>query len=89
VFCIGRNRTGTTSLQRALQDLGFKLGVQAAAELLLHHWAPREFGPIVRYCKTAQAFQDTPFSLPYTYQIVDYAFPGWKFILSIRDDEDE
>ena len=89
VFCIGRNKTGTTSLAKALRDLGYIVGDQATAELLIHDYARRNFRPIVEYCRTAEAFQDIPFSLPYTYQALDYAFPGSKFILSIRDDEDE
>jgi hypothetical protein len=89
VFCIGHNKTGTTSLEKALRDLGYKVGNQATAELLIHDYAKRNFRPIVEYCRTAEAFQDIPFSLPYTYQILDYAFPGSKFILSVRDNEDE
>lgn len=89
VFCIGRNKTGTTSLQRALEDLGYKVGDQAKAEMLIHHYARRDFRPIIAYCHTAEAFQDIPFSLPYTYEILDHAFPKAKFILSIRDNEDE
>jgi hypothetical protein len=89
VFCIGRNKTGTTSLEKALRDLGYIVGSQATAELLIHDYARRDFRPIVEYCRTAEAFQDIPFSLPYTYQIVDYAFPGSKFILSVRDNDDE
>jgi len=89
IFCIGRNKTGTTSLERALKDLGYSAGNQANAELLIHEYAQRNFRPIVEYCHTAQAFQDIPFSLPYTYIVLDHAFPGSKFILSIRKDEDE
>jgi len=89
IFCIGRNKTGTTSLERALKDLDYKTGDQAIAELLIHDYAQRNFRPIIEYCRTAEAFQDIPFSLPYTYQILDYAFPGSKFILSVRDNEDE
>jgi hypothetical protein len=89
VFCIGYNKTGTTSLARALTDLGYRLGDQATAELLIHDYARRNFRPIVEFCRTAEAFQDIPFSLPYTYQVLDYAFPDSRFILSIRDDEDE
>lgn len=29
VFCIGRNKTGTTSLGKVLEDLGYRLGDQA------------------------------------------------------------
>lgn len=89
IFCIGQNKTGTTSLARALGDLGYAVGNQARAELLLKDYAQRNFEPIVNYCHSAEAFQDIPFSLPHTYIVLDYAFPGSKFILSIRDSEDE
>ena len=89
VFCIGRNKTGTTSLEKALRDLGYRVGDQAKAELLIHHYAKRDFRPIIEYCNFAEAFQDIPFSLPYTYQILDYVFPKSKFVLSVRGNEDE
>ena len=89
VFCIGRNKTGTTSLARALRDLGYRVGDQATGERLIRDYARRNFRPIVDYCRSADAFQDFPFSLPYTFQAVDYAFPGSRFILSVRDDADE
>ena len=86
VFCIGRNKTGTTSLAAALRAMGYRLGNQARAELLMEDWAQRDFRRIVRLCRQAEAFQDVPFSLPYTYQAVDAAFPGSRFVLTIRDD---
>lgn len=85
VFCIGKNKTGTTSIGKALETLGFKLGDQATAERLIEHWAKRNFDTIIKYCETADAFQDIPFSLEYTYQVLDYAFPNAKFILTIRN----
>lgn len=85
VICIGRNKTGTTSLESALGSLGFRLGDQASGEVLLRDWANRDFRRIIDLCKTADAFQDVPFSLPYTFQAIDAAFPGSKFILSVRD----
>ena len=89
VFCIGINKTGTTSLARALRDLGFRVGNQRSGELLLDAYAKREFQQIVEYCRTAEAFQDIPFSLPFTFQILDCCFPGSKFILSVRDDDEQ
>lgn len=89
IFCIGRNKTGTTSLQTALTDLGYKLGDQATAEGLMNDWAKRDFKRIIKYCKTADAFQDLPFSLDYTFQALDQAYPNSKFILTIRKDADE
>lgn len=85
VFCIGRNKTGTTSVGYALKDLGFRLGDQAKAELLVEDWAMRDFRRIIRYCRKANAFQDVPFSLPDTFKAMDEAFPGSKFILTVRD----
>jgi hypothetical protein len=89
VFCIGLNKTGTTSVKSAFEELNFIVGNEADAKKLLNPWLKRDFKPIVQYCKTAQAFQDSPFSFPYTYIILDYAFPGSKFILTVRDDAEE
>jgi len=87
IFCIGRNKTGTTSLKRAMTDLGYVVGSQRAAEMLLRDWARRDFTLIAAYCRTGEFFQDIPFSLPYTFQAMDMHFPGSKFILTIRDPE--
>jgi hypothetical protein len=89
VFCIGFNKTGTTSIEHALKGLHYRIGKQADAELMLHHWAQRNFQPIIRYCHSADAFQDIPFSLAYTYQAMDQAFPGSKFILTLRRSSEE
>jgi len=89
VFCIGQNKTGTTSVEAVLKQLGYKMGNQAKAELLIHDWAKRDFRNIVKFCKSADAFQDIPFSNDFTYEILDYAFPGSKFILTVRSSKDE
>lgn len=89
VFCIGMNKTGTTSLEAALTSLGYRLGLQARGEMLLRDWGRRDFRRIIDLCRTADAFQDSPFSRPDTFQAVDAAFPGSKFILSVRTSPDE
>ena len=89
IFCVGSGKTGTTSMRAALQSLGFRLGVQARGELLIEEWAKRNFRPIIEYSKTADAFQDIPFSLDYTYVVLDQEFPGAKFILTVRSDAAE
>jgi len=85
VFCVGRNKTGTTSLEAALQELGYIVGDQRSAERLIGAYAQRDFYPFISYCQTAEAFQDVPFSWPFTYVVLDQAFPGSKFILTVRD----
>lgn len=89
VFCIGLNKTGTTSIEKALQDLGYKLGNQVAGEMLLKEYAVRNFKPILNFCHTADAFQDAPFSYPFTFLFLDEHFPNAKFILTVRDNADQ
>jgi hypothetical protein len=84
VFCIGRNKTGTTSLAEALRGLGLRVGSQAWGEQLIEAWAERRFRPIARLAASADAFQDIPFSLDYTFQAMDFSFPGSRFVLSLR-----
>lgn len=85
LFCVGFNKTGTTSLELALSNLGFSMGNQPRGELLLSDWKSRDFERITQLVTTADAFQDIPFSLPYTFQVMDMNFPNAKFILTIRD----
>lgn len=87
IFCIGKNKTGTTSLEYALKELGFKLGDQPSAEALFKEYAKQNWKPIIAYCKTAQAFQDVPFSLPHTWKELVKVYPDAKFILTYRDEE--
>ena len=89
VFCIGQNKTGTTTIEAILSSLGYKIGNQEKGEMLLQEWAIRDFKPIVKLCKTADAFQDIPFSNDFTYEILDYAFPNSKFILTVRNNKDD
>lgn len=89
VFCIGQNKTGTTSLEKVLENMGFLMGCQSEAELLLEEWHLRNFHNIIEYCSTADAFQDIPFSLDYLYVVLDHFFPKAKFILTIRNSPEE
>jgi hypothetical protein len=89
IFCIGRNKTGTTSLKKAFEDLGFVVGNQRKAELLSAQYWQKDFDAIVDYCTTAEVFQDFPFSYPETYKQLDKAFPGSKFILTVRDNPEQ
>ena len=89
VFGIGRNKTGTTSLMAAMKQMGYVIGDQRTAELLFDDWANNNYDPIIKYCRTAEFFQDVPFSLPETYKVLDKEFPGSKFILTIRDSPEQ
>ena len=88
IFCIGKNKTGTCSLEKALQQLGYKTGKQNIAEGLMEEYYKENFDKIIEYCQSAEAFQDVPFSCPETYKYLDKTFPDAKFILSIRTTEE-
>jgi hypothetical protein len=90
VFCIGRNKTGTTSLGIFLSRLGIIVAKQWPAELLFCDVQNGDYSTLINYVKyNGQAFQDNPFSLNGTYKIMDKAFPKSKFILTIRDSPDQ
>lgn len=89
IFCIGRNKTGTTSLQREFERLGYRVGSQPMASKLLREYVDNNFQPIIEYCKSADVFQDFPFSYPKTFQHLDKAYPDSKFILSVRNSPEE
>ena len=86
IFCIGLGKTGTTSLENLLSMFGFSLGNQAVGEVLSHDWLINQNPErIIRFCHTADAFQDAPFGYPGLYKELDKAFPNSKFILTVRD----
>tara|TARA_R110002049_G_scaffold82349_1_gene209551 strand:+ start:1027 stop:1671 length:645 start_codon:yes stop_codon:yes gene_type:complete len=89
VFCIGLNKTGTTTIEKFFNDYNFRVGDQSEAEFLVNDWFKRDFRKIISYCKKYDAFQDAPFSLPYTFIILEQYFPRAKFILTLRDNPEQ
>ena len=87
IFCIGQNKTGTTSLKLVLDELGYVVGNQEKAEMLVKDYLKKEYKSTIDYCNTAEAFQDVPFSLPFIWVILQKHFPKAKFILTIRNED--
>lgn len=88
VFCLGFQKTGTSSLGLALEKLGYRVtGYYPFRDLAQKDdltWIELR----QRALKIAQDFdaaQDTPW--PLLYRDLDRAFPGSRFILVIRDRE--
>lgn len=81
VFCIGFHKTGTSSLAKALEELGYRVtgpnGVRrpriAKVALKLAEKLVPEY----------DAFQDNPW--PIIYKEMDARYPGSKFILVVRE----
>jgi len=90
IFCLGFNKTGTTSMAKLFSELDIPVGPQRPAELLINDWKNDNFKSILRYVKyEGVAFQDVPFSLKKLYPILDKEFPDSKFILTIRDSPEQ
>ena len=89
VFCIGFNKTGTTSLYQALNDLDYLFGDFSQGERLLGAYSRRDFRKITSYCKYGTAFKDVPFSLPKLFMALDQAYSGSKFILTVRESSEQ
>lgn len=86
IFCIGRNKTGTTSIKVLLESLDIPVGDQRKAELLGKDVLNGVYKKFLKYVKyEGVAFQDIPFSVPHTYKMLDKKFTNSKFILTVRD----
>jgi hypothetical protein len=88
-FCVGLNKTGTTSLAAAFRGFGYRVGDESQGQKILYAYERRDFKPIIKFAKQAQVFQDAPFSFKYTFMFLEQAFPNAKFILSVRDSEEQ
>lgn len=86
LFCIGLNKSGTTTIEATIRATGiFQLGSQVEGEQLLGDYIEANFPKIVNFSKSADFFQDVPFSLPRMYEPLAEAFPDAKFILTVRN----
>ena len=80
VFCIGFHKTGTTSLRRALQMLGYRVAGPSGAQD--PDIADHALGMALALATTFDAFADNPW--PILYQELDATFPDSQFILTTR-----
>lgn len=86
VFCIGANKTGTTSLRAFFAAHGYACGDQAEGERIFAKAYPAgHWEAIVDFARTADFHQDLPFSAAKTYEALDKAFPDARFILTHRN----
>jgi len=86
IFNIGWHKTGTTSLNEALNILGLDSVHWPSA-----HWAKRLYNEVMNYklsptVESHYSLTDMPVGL--MYRELDTAYPGSKFILTIRNSED-
>jgi hypothetical protein len=83
VFGIGGPKTGTSSLARAFELLGFRhKGWDPALWELFERG---ELEPIFAVAARFESFDDGPWNGADFYRLLDERFPGSKFVLTVRD----
>jgi hypothetical protein len=88
VFCVGRNKTGTTTMQTVLTDYGFRMGPQREAERFVHDHQ-RDMQPSFwDWVDAHEAFQDVPFSTTWLLPELYARYPDALYILTVRDPDD-
>lgn len=88
IFVIGKNKTGTTSLEKMFISLGYNLGNQTIGEGLAWAYERGDMEEILNFCDSADVFQDIPFSFPKMYEYLYKKYPDAKYILLERDSKD-
>jgi len=88
LFCIGYNKTGTTTLEAVLKGYGYAMPNQQEQEARLTQACFRcDYTELRRLVERFDAFQDLPFSQGEIYAVADALFPNSRFVLSERDPE--
>lgn len=91
IFCIGSNKTGTTSLDSAMRTLGFcampeDLANKYVAEGKDQHVQAQMFRQLMeKEADQYSFFEDLPFGYGDNYQLIDEFYPDAKYILTVRD----
>ncbi len=93
VFCIGLGKTGTSSLAKALELMGFHVGRRL--KIFQKHFPnldlieainSKNYEPIVEITQKFDAFVDNPW--PLLYRELYNKYPNAKFILTTRNEDD-
>ena len=82
IFCIGLARTGTTSLHRALTDLGVASAPDSIELVALFDDPDADLESLRRY----DAFSDNP--VPFLVEQLDRRFPGSRYVHTHRPRDD-
>lgn len=86
LFCVGYNKTGTSTIESALRLYGLSMPDQSEQEIRLTRQVyHRNYRPFIEFVNQYDAFQDLPFSQDETFVAADTLFPDSRFILTVRE----
>ncbi len=87
IFGVGMCKTGTVSLGRAFEILGYRHchGSFITGNKLLYSYLSGDYGPIYDMIDGYDTFEDFPFCAAGAAEILDKKYPDAKFILTTRE----
>lgn len=86
VFCVGYNKTGTTSIGKSLEMLGYRHS-SFNKKVWRNYYANNRIEKILKYTAKFDSFDDLPWLKEDMIPILDEAFPESKFIYLTREEE--
>ncbi|MBU2950244.1 hypothetical protein KO493_06015 [Tamlana agarivorans] len=87
VFCIGYNKTGTTTLGKSLEMLGYK-NSSFNRRIYRKYYLTKNYSKILKYTAKFESFDDLPWLKEDMIPILDKTFPESKFIYLTRDENE-
>lgn len=86
VFCVGYSKTGTTSLGKSFEMLGFR-NCSYYHKGWTIYYPNKQYEKIINYAAKFDSFDDLPWLTPIMIPKLDKAFPNSKFVYLIRDEK--
>lgn len=88
LFCVGMNKTGTTSIHRLMRQWHYDVAPQWEGERLFDEAGLQASDMLFAWIKRHEAFQDVPFSCTDLVPELVTRYPDARFILTRRDPEE-
>ena len=94
IFCIGYNKTGSTSLFYSIKSLGFKVddGIFGEGERLMHNVYKGDLESVTNWIELrnhVELFKDVPLSVPHVWEALYKKYPNAIYILGERDSSEQ
>jgi hypothetical protein len=86
VFCIGYNKTGTTTVGKSFEILGYR-NKTFSSKVWLRYYKNNKIVKILNYASKFESFDDLPWLKEDIIPILDKVFPKSKFVYLLRDEE--
>lgn len=86
VFCIGYNKTGTTTIGKSFEILGYR-NSSFNKKVWRKYYKEGKIQKVLNYTARFDSFDDLPWLKEDMIPVLDRAFPGSKFIFLHRDEE--